>query len=264
MNLAAVLFRRRESGKTKSELSRLSPSELHCLLLGAEIAKGQRGQSATVILIADEVDRELIAYCRAFGLSEAIFVATENKGESNLPWGVAELVTAINHVAAQIVLVPQYPQGINVIDPSPVASSLLGYEYIANVSNLSIDESQIRISQSLPSSEITFVSERPIVAAMVPTAREQRPKVSSEIAARALEVTALNAQNNATHREPLEVGRAETFVKPSIRSAPEAAKASLRRDQLMEGPPKISKIATAIDPKDGASLILEKLNEVRR
>lgn len=264
MNLAAVLFRMREGGNTKGELFRTSPSELHCLLLGAEIAKGKRGPKATVILIADEVDRELLAYCRAFGFSEAIFVATENSGEATSPWGVAELVTAINHLVPQIVLVPQYPQGINVIDPSPVSSSLLGYEYIANVTNLSIDESKVRISQSLPSSEITFLSERPIVAAMVPTTREQRPKISSEIAARGLEITSLNAQNNAKLRVPLEVGRVGRFVKPSIRSAPEAAKASLRRDQLMEGPPKRSKIATAIDPKDGASLILKKLSEVRR
>ncbi|MDA8278003.1 MAG: hypothetical protein M0Z45_07390 [Actinomycetota bacterium] len=264
MDLAAVLYRKRRDGGDWSRLTRLSPSELNVMLVGARMVKESRVKRASVVLVGDEIDRNLIAYCRAYGFSDAICVDASALSNRTSSWGVAEVISAVQFLGAGLTLIPQYPQGLNVIDPSPVASSILGYEYIANVSTLSVESNQIHITQKLASSEIILVSKRQTFAAMTPNSSELRPKVSDEIAARAMEVALVTTSIGDAISVPVEITSVEKYIRPSIRSIPVAQSASVRRDQLMEGAPKRSKVVTAIDPKDGASLILEKIDEIRR
>ena len=265
MNLAAVVFRRRGDADGKGALYRLSPSELNAILIGAQMAKESKVQRASVVLVGEDFDRELIAYCRAFGFDDAYFVNSVETTDHSAPWGVNEVISIVRLLDAHLILAPQYPQGLEVIDPTPVACAILGYEYIANVSSLSVEGDQVHISQSLASSEILFTSERPSFAAMTPTSSELRPRVADEIVARSMEVTTVTPLIiSETVPSPVEVSKVTNFVRPSIRSKPVSKRAPDRRDQLLEGTPKRSKVAITIDPKDGANLILEKINEIRR
>ncbi len=264
MELAVVLYRRQKDEDGRSNQGRLTPSELNAILTGARLVKETAVKNAHIVLFGEKMDQELISYCAAFGFNESLFVEVGTAKEASAPWGVNEVVSMAKLLGVHLILSSQYPQEFDLIDPSPLAASLLGYEYIPNVASLSVNDDQVEISQRINTLDIHFISERPTFAAMAPTSSEVRPLVSDEIKARSGEIKVANFNSDEIFPSPKELAKLERFIRPSIRTTPIAKKASARRDQLLEGTPKRSKEAKPIGPIDGARVILEKIDEARR